>query len=323
MLIFALSESAAFSERIAKELGLSLSQIEERSFPDGEFQARPLVSVRGRDVYVIQSLHAGPEASIGDKLTRLLLFLATARDNGAQRVTAVIPYLAFARQDRRVHPHDPLALRSLALVLEAVGVDAVVTMDVHNIAAFENAFRCCTVNLEAGPNFARKAIEMGLDEPVVVASPDLGGAKRAQAFGAVLKQARGGPVGLAYMEKQRLDSGALAGTEFAGDVAGAHVLVIDDMISTGTTLVRAAKACHDRGARRIQAFATHGLFSGDAGNALMQAGLEKIVTSNSMPPFRLTGLPASQLVETVDVAPLFAEAIRRLHENRSLDDVSG
>ena len=96
-----------------------------------------------------------------------------------------------------------------------------------------------------------------------------------------------------------------------------------NMISTGTTLVRATKACHDRGARRIHAFATHGLFSGNAGDELMQAGVEKIVTSNTVPPFRLTGLPASQLIEAVDVAPLFAEAIRRLHENRSLDDVSG
>jgi ribose-phosphate pyrophosphokinase len=320
MLIFALSDSAAFGERIAQGLGLALSQLEERIFPDGEFQARPLVNLRGRDVYVIQSLHAGPETSIGGKLSRLLLFLATARENGARRVTAVMPYLAFARQDRRVHPHDPLALRSLALMLEAVGVSAVVTVDVHNIAAFENAFRCCTVNLEAGPILARKAMEIGLDDPLVVASPDLGAAKRAQAFGSVLKQARGGPVGLAYMEKQRLDSGALAGTLFAGDVEGAHVLIVDDMISTGTTLVRAAKACRDRGARRIHAFATHGLFSGDAGIALTQAGLEKIVTSNTVPPFRLRGKPASQIFEAVDVAPLFAEAIRRLHEYKPLND---
>src|SRR5690606_9607081 len=231
-----------------------------------------------------------------------------------RRVTAIIPYLAFARQDRQVHPRDPLALRSLALLLEAVGLDAVVTVDVHNIAAFQNAFRCQALNLQSGPELARKAIEIGIGDPVVIVSPDLGGAKRAQRFGEALKQVRGGSVRLAYVEKQRLD-GELAGTQFAGDVQGAHVLIVDDMISTGSTIVRAAEACREHGARRIHAFATHGLFSGNAADKLVQAGLEKIVISNSVPPFRLSGTPAEQLIDIVDVAPLFAIAIRRLHEN--------
>lgn len=320
MLIFALSESRTFGERVATELGLGLSALEERAFPDGEFQTRPLVSVRGRDIYVVQSLHAGPESSLSDKLVRLLILLATMRDNGAKRVTAVVPYLAFARQDRQVHPRDPLALRSAALLLEAAGANAVVTMDVHNIAAFQNAFRCATVNLEAAPEFVRKAIESGVDDPLVVASPDLGGAKRAQRFGQMLRESRGSPVRFAYMEKQRLDGG-IAGTQFAGDVQGAHVLIVDDMVSTGSTLVRAAEACLEHGARRIHAFATHGLFSGDAGDVLIQAGLERIVVSSTVPPFRLSGKPAEPLLEVVDVAPLFAEAVRRLHENRSLSDL--
>lgn len=319
MLFFALSESRPFAERVATELGLGLSEIEERVFPDGEFQNRPLVSLRGRDVYVIQSLHAGPDVSLSDKLVRLLVLLATLRDNGAQRVTAVIPYLAFARQDRQVHPRDPLALRTLALLLEAAGADAVVTVDVHNIAAFQNAFRCQAINLEAAPDLVRKGIEIGVGDPVAIVSPDLGGAKRAQRFGEALKSIRGGSVSLAYVEKQRLD-GELEGTQFAGDVQGAHVLIVDDMISTGSTIVRAAKACRERGASRIHAFATHGLFSGNAADKLMQAGLEKIVVSNSVPPFRLSGTPAEQLLDIVDVAPLFATAIRRLHENKPLSE---
>ena len=319
MQLFALSESRPFAERVATELGLGLSEIEERVFPDGEFQNRPLVSLRGRDVYVIQSLHAGPDVSLSDKLVRLLVLLATLRDNGAQRVTAVIPYLAFARQDRQVHPRDPLALRTLALLLEAAGADAVVTVDVHNIAAFQNAFRCQAINLEAAPDLVRKGIEIGVGDPVAIVSPDLGGAKRAQRFGEALKSIRGGSVSLAYVEKQRLD-GELEGTQFAGDVQGAHVLIVDDMISTGSTIVRAAKACRERGASRIHAFATHGLFSGNAADKLMQAGLEKIVVSNSVPSFRLSGTPAEQLLDIVDVAPLFATAIRRLHENKPLSE---
>lgn len=320
MLIFALSESRVFGERIADQLGVALSRHEEREFPDGEFQARPLVSLRGRDVFVVQSLHAGPEASIADKLTRLLLFLATVRDSGARRVTAIIPYLAFARQDRQVRPRDPLALRSAALLLEAVGVDTVVTIDVHNIAAFQNAFRCRTVHLEAAGELTRKAIEIGLDDPVVVASPDLGGAKRAQLFAERLKKASAAPVRLAFMEKRRLDGG-VAGTEFAGDVKGAHVLIVDDMISTGTTLVRAAEACRAHGAHRMQAFATHGLFSGAAGQRLAAAGLEKIIVTDTVPPFRLQQDAVDNQVEIVSVAPLFAAAVRRLHEGGSVSDL--
>ncbi|MCL4764610.1 MAG: ribose-phosphate diphosphokinase [Hyphomicrobiaceae bacterium] len=321
MLVFALDESRPFGERMASELGIALSEHEETAFPDGEHKARPLVSVRGRDVYVVQSLHAGPGASIGDKLLRLLFFLAAVRDSGAHRVTAVIPYLAFARQDRQTHPRDPLALRSVALLLEAVGVAAVVTVDVHNLAAFQNAFRCRTVHLVARREFTRKAMEIGLDDPVVVASPDLGGAKRAQLFGAMLRRARGAPVGLAFVEKQRLD-GDVAGTQLAGDVKGAHVLVIDDMISTGATLVRASNACREHGARRIHAFATHGLFSGGAEGLLVPAGIEKIIVTDTVPPFRLSEAAVGRHVETVSVAPLFAAAVRRLHESGSLSELA-
>jgi len=320
MLIFALGETRAFGERVATASGVALAEIDERTFPDGEFQARPVASPRGRDVYVIQSLHASPEASVSDKLLRLLMFLETVRDSGARRTTAVIPYLAFARQDRQVRPRDPLSLKSAALLLEAVGIDAVVTIDVHNIAAFQNAFRCRTVELTARRDFARKAVEIGLDDPVVVGSPDLGGVKRAQLFAKALKEIRDAPVRLAIMEKQRLD-GDIAGTQFAGDVNGAHVLILDDMISTGSTLLRAVDACRQRGARRIDAFATHGLFSGDASKRLMPPGLEKIVVSDTVPPFRLAEDLARKHIEAVGVAPLFAAAIRNLHESRSLDEL--
>lgn len=319
MLIFALGDSHAFGKRVADVLGVALSEQEERTFPDGEFQVRPLANPRGRDVYILQSLHAGPDASISDKLLRLLIFLAAVRDSGARRATAVIPYLAFARQDRQVHAYDPLALRSTALLMEAVGTDTVLTVDVHNIAAFQNAFRCRTVHLEAQCEFAHKTMEIGLDDPVVVASPDLGGAKRAQRFAEILRKNRGAPVRLAIMEKQRLDG--ITGTQFAGDVAGAHVLIIDDMISTGTTLLRAVDACRQRGAQRIHAFATHGLFSGGAGSRLVHDGLEKIVVSDTVPPFRLTEHAARKHIETVSVAPLFASAIRSLHENGSISEL--
>ena len=314
MLIFALPESRDFGEQIANELGVGLAELEERSFPDGEFQSRAIDCPRGEDVFVVQSLHEGPNVSVCDKALRLLILLEALRDSGASRLTAIIPYLAFARQDRRLRPHEPLALRTLAQLLETAGVSAVITVDVHNLAAFQNAFRSRTIHLEAREEFARKAVEIGLGDRIVIASPDLGGADRARRLGEALSRSTGVPFNLAFLEKHRVD-GKLVGMHFAGEVRDAHVLIVDDMISTGSTLVRAVDACRQRGARRISAFATHGLFSGEAGKALERSGLEKIVVSDTVPPFRLAGSALMDKLDVVSVAPLFANAIRNMHEN--------
>ena len=154
MLVFALNETRAFGEDIARHLGAGLAAHEERDFEDGEHKARPLVSVRGKDVHVVQSLHGGPDASANDKFCKLLFFLSTLRDNGASRVTAHIPYLAYARKDRQTKSRDPVTTQYMARLLEAAGADCVVTLDVHNIVAFQNAFRCRSVHLDTRALFA-------------------------------------------------------------------------------------------------------------------------------------------------------------------------
>src|SRR3974390_3825687 len=151
--LFALSASVELGTAVAAELRQSLAAHEERDFEDGEHKARPLEPVSGMDVYVVQSLHSGPAQSANDKLCRLLFFIGALKDAGAARVTAVVPYLCYARKDRRTKPNDPVTTRYLATMLEGVGTDCVVTLDVHNPVAFEHAFRFRTVSLTLAPQF--------------------------------------------------------------------------------------------------------------------------------------------------------------------------
>ena len=325
MHLFALDASRDFGERVAGALGIALAPHEERAFEDGEHKARPLVGVRGSDVFVLQSLHGGPAReglaqSPDDKLCRLLFFLATLRDAGAARITAVVPYLAYARKDRRTKPHDPVTSRYVAQLLEAVGADAVITLDVHNIAAFENAFRCRTIHLDSRALFAPRLRALVGDDAAVVASPDPGGVKRAQLFRESFERRLGRSVGAAFAEKRR-SGGVVSGDLLVGEVAGATVIVVDDLISTGGTMRRCAEACLARGASRVLAVAAHGLFTGNAAEAMAAPALERTLVSDTVPHFRLPPALIGAHVEVVGAAPLFAETIRRLHDGGSITEL--
>ncbi|MHB1293248.1 MAG: ribose-phosphate diphosphokinase, partial [Sulfuricella sp.] len=171
LMLFTLNASRAFGERISQALGIPLSEHEEREFEDGEHKSRPLVNVRGRDVFVVQSLYADAEQSVNDKLCRLLFFIGALRDASAGCVTAVVPYLCYARKDRKSQPRDPVTIRYVASLFEAVGTNRVLTLDVHNLAAFQNAFRCHTDHLEAKSLFVRYFAPLAHNEEVVVVSP--------------------------------------------------------------------------------------------------------------------------------------------------------
>lgn len=317
MFLFALNQSRSFGNKVAAALATSLAGHEERDFEDGEHKCRPLVSVRGEDVYVIQSLYSDADASVNDKICRLLFFLAAIKENGAARITAVIPYFAYARKDRQTKSRDPVTTRYMALLLESVGADRVMTLDVHNIVAFQNAFRCQTIHLDSRRLFSRRAEALIDDEPIVVASPDPGGVKRAQLFREMFEKCLNRPLGAAFMEKRR-SGGVVTGSLLVGDVEGATVLVIDDLISTGGTMTRAAKACLEHGARRVFAFATHGLFVGDSSHVLTDPNLEKTFVTDTVSPFRLNPDVRKRHLGEISAAPLFAEAIRRCHEGKSI-----
>lgn len=267
MLIFAPNATREFAERICSELRISLSPLEEREFEDGEHKVRPLVNVRKRDVYVVQSLYGDESQSVSEKLCRLLFLLAVLRDGQPERLTAVIPYLCYSRKDRQTKPFDPVTSRYVAGLIESVGVDHVVTMDVHNLAAFQNAFhRATTDHLQAVHLMVEYFASQIHDAPCVVAAPDAGGIKRSMLFRQAFHRRTGRLPGNAFVEKLR-SQGELRGSEVVGDVEGKIVIILDDLISSGRTLIRAAEAFASRGASAIYLAATHGLFHQKIGRA--------------------------------------------------------
>ncbi|HEX9904910.1 MAG TPA: ribose-phosphate diphosphokinase, partial [Propylenella sp.] len=286
-------------------------------FEDGEHKIRSLVNVRGRDVYVLANLAGDARQSANDRLCRLLFFIAALKDAGAGRVSAVAPYLCYSRKDRQTKSRDPVTTRYIAQLFEAVGADHVITMEAHNLAAFQNAFRCDTDHLNAELLFARHFAEIIGDEPVAVVSPDVGGVKRAEQFRGRFEAMLGRPVGKAFMDKQR-SMGKVTGDIFAGDVAGQSVIILDDLISTGTTMARVAAVCRERGARKIHLAATHGLFSGGAPAIVDEPSVTSLVVTDSVSPLRIDAARLGNRLVVLSVAGLLAEAIARSHTGGSI-----
>ncbi len=284
---------------------------------------RPLVSVRGRRVYVVQSLHGqgqgddGTPASVNDRLCELLFFAATVRDAGASRICAIAPYLAYSRKDRRTKARDPATSRYVAQLIEAVGIDHVVSMDVHNPAAFDNAFRIRADHLTTTALFARHYARRLGELPVAVVSPDLGGGKRAQLLREALERHLGRAVEFGVVEKRRSQD-VVSGHQVMGDLTGRAVVLIDDLISTGSTLRRAARACREAGATAVLVGATHALLTTGSEALLQDDLIDEIAVTDTVPiasdamvvaGARLVVLPASRLV---------GEALRCLEGHGSL-----
>jgi ribose-phosphate pyrophosphokinase len=315
---FALQSTRSHGEAIAKNLGIELSPHEERNFEDGEHKARSLVSVRGRDVFVVQSLYSDPEFSVNDKLIRLLFFLGSLCNAGAARVTVVVPYLGYARKDKRSQTRDPISTQYVARLFESVGIDGLVTLEVHNLAAFENAFRVTTDHLESQILFTDHFSESlkGRDR-ITVVSPDVGGTKRADQFRTRLEQRLQRAIGSGFMEKARAH-GIMTPGRLVGDFADTTAIIFDDLISTGGTIAEAAKACRRAGAVEVYAAAAHGVFVGKAADVLNSADIDGIVVTDTIPPFRLSEDLVDRKVTVLETALLFAEAIRRIHTGESL-----
>lgn len=317
-LLFALSASRAFGKAVAEKLGTALSEHEERAFEDGEHKIRPLVNVRGRDVFVIHSLYTDAGETVNDKLCRLLFFIGALRDASARQITAVIPYLAYARKDAKTQPRDPTTTRYIAQMIEAVGTDRVMTLDVHNLQAYQNSFRIRAEHLEATKLFAAYFLPTLKDAAkVAVISPDAGGIKRAERFRSALGQVLERDIGSGFMEKARA-KGVMTAGRLIGDVADGVVIILDDLISTGGTLLSAAKLCKAHGARAVYAVASHGVFVGNADKLLATDEVEQVVVTDTIPPFRLDAELVERKLAVVSAAALFAEAIRRVHEGGSL-----
>jgi len=320
LVLFALGPSEALGRAVAASQRIELSPFELRRFEDGEHKIRSLASVRGRDVYVMCSLHGDATESVNDRLCRLLFFVGSLRDAGAGRVTVVAPYLCYARKDRRTNPRDPVTTRYVAQLIEAAGAHRIVTVDVHNLAAYENGFRIASEHLEARPLFVERCQTLG-SRGIAVVSPDPGGFHRAEALRDDLEQASGAPVELAMLGKHR-KGGVVRSEAFVGDVEGRIAVIVDDMIVSGTTLVRAAEACRKRGATAVHAMATHGVFTEATGGTLATPLIDSIAITDTVSPERIDLGPARGKLTVVSVAPLLARAISTLHHERSMAELS-
>ncbi|WP_133129726.1 ribose-phosphate diphosphokinase [Legionella yabuuchiae] len=317
--IFAIGRTSAWAKKLTEALPeLRLAELKERDFEDGEHKIRPLESVRGKTVFVVHSLYSDEEQSVNDKICRLLFLIGALKDASAATVNVVTPYFAYARKDRQTKSRDPISIRYLAQLFEAAGADSVMSLDIHNLAAFQNAFRIPTVHLEAKVLFAPVIANLVKEDSIAIVSPDVGGLKRAEKFRELLSELLQKDVASAFLEKKRSGGKVTTGDAIIGDVEGRVAIIVDDIISSGTTVGLAVDALSKQGAKKIWACATHGLFVGKANEVLANSKLEKILITNSVEPFRLKKQLREEKVDILDASKLFAHAIKRIAEGDSV-----
>jgi ribose-phosphate pyrophosphokinase len=310
-LIFAPAESRVLALAASRDSGIALADLEEREYEGGEFKLRPLLSVRDRKVFVVQSLVETPESSIALRLVRLLFLLQGLRDAGAAHLTAVLPYLAYARKDRRTKPRDPVYTRYMAELLEVTGIKRVIALDVHNASALDNAFRIPTDHLTALPMMAQHFKRHFASGKWAVASPDIGGIKRAQQFRELLERHLSQEVELVFVEKRRT-SGVVSGDAIVGNAAGHNIIVLDDLCASGATLIRAAKSLRAAGATSVHAAVTHTpIQSGLAALVAAEEISEVVITDSVGIPLRPDTTVKGDKVRILSVAPLLGCAMAR------------
>ena len=301
--LFSGNSNRVLAEAIARHLDVPLGQALVTTFRNSEVRIRIEENVRGADVFVVQSLCP----PIHHHIWELLLMLDALKRASARRITAVVPYYAYARQERKTAGREPISARVLADVISTAGADRVLTIDLH-APAIEGFFNIPVDHLRAVKLQAEYFGALGIGDAVVV-SPDVGGVARANDF----RQRLGLP--LAIIAKHRPHPDAIEIVEMVGDVRGRPAILLDDMISTGGTIVGAARELRARGATAVYATATHGVFALDALAALRQAPVERWVVTDTVP---LPAGDAADMLQVLSVAPLFAESICRIHDNLSV-----
>jgi len=317
-LILAPAESRALALTASRTSGIELTELEDRSYEGGEFKLRPLQSVRDRCVFVLQSLADNQGAPIAHRLVRLLFLLQTLRDAGASCVTAVLPYLAYARKDRRTRPRDPVYTRYVAQLIEAAGTDRVVALDVHNVSALENAFRIPVDHLSALPMMAAHFDRHLPTGKLAVVSPDIGGVKRAQTFRELLERRTAREVELLFVEKRR-EGRSISGGAIIGNPNGHHAIIVDDLCATGATLLQAAKALRAAGAVSVHTAVTH--FPIETGLRALAAADEivQVVTTDSVgySP-EVSAATHGNKIKILSAGELLGQAIARLARGESM-----
>src|SRR5213595_3124082 len=313
-MVFGGRASGTLAAAIAQRLDLDLGQVDLRTFSNGEVYCRYSESIRGADVFIVQSTAANEVEGMtpNDALMALLAMIDAAQGASAHRIIAVMPWYGYARQDKKSAPREPISARIVAKCLEGVGVDRVLTMDLH-AGQVQGFFHVPLDHMTAMPMLAQYVDDMGFDEELVIVSPDAGRVKTARNF------ARKIGTHWAVMEKERPAQQVAEIGYVVGDVKGKTAVLVDDMIDTAGTLCAAARTVLDEGAARVIACAPHGVFSGNAFERLPyeESGIERIVVTDTIPlrpdhPENITVLSTSQTL---------ADSIRRIFADDSVSEM--
>ena len=308
MKILSCNSNINLAESISKALNTRLVKAEVKRFSDMEVFVEVQENVRGEDMFVIQST----SYPANDNLMELLVSLDALRRASARRVTAVIPYYGYARQDRKSGPRTPISAKLVANLITKAGADRILTMDLH-AGQIQGFFDIPTDNLFAAPVFVKDIEEKYKNKPVVIVSPDIGGVVRARAY------ARRINANLAIIDKRREKPGSSEVMNIIGDVSKHHCIIVDDIIDSGGTICNAAKALIDVGATSVDAYVTHGVLSGSAVSNISNSPLSSLVTTNSIKATEAVNMSSN--IRQISIAPIIGEAIRRVHMEQSVSSL--
>ena len=308
MKIIACNSNRPLAEAISAYVNLPLTKASVRRFSDMEVFVEIEENVRGEDVFVIQST----SYPANDNLMELLVTLDALRRGSARRVTAVIPYFGYARQDRKSGPRTPISAKLVANLITEAGADRVLTMDLH-AGQIQGFFDIPTDNLYAAPVMSRDIKERSNGDELVMVSPDVGGVVRARGLAKRLN------ADLAIIDKRRERAGVSEVMNIIGDVDGRRCILVDDIVDSAGTLCNAAVALSEAGASAVSAYVTHGVFSGGAVARVTSSPLESLVITDSI--MATEAVRVSHNVEQLTIAPLIAEAIRRISEESSVSSL--
>ena len=308
MKILACNSNRPLAEAIAAYLDRPLTKADIRRFADMEVFAEIQENVRGEDVFVVQST----SYPANDNLMELLVTLDALRRGSARRVTAVLPYFGYARQDRKSGPRTPISAKLVANLITSAGADRVLTMDLH-ADQIQGFFDIPTDNLFAAPVLTDDIRDRYHDEKLVIVSPDVGGVVRARAIAKRLE------ADLAIIDKRRERAGVSEVMNIIGDVNGRRCIMVDDIVDSGGTLCNAAQALIDKGALSVDAYVTHGVLSGGAVSRVASSPLTSLVTTDSI--LATEAMRVAKNIRQLTVAPLLGEAILRINEERSVSSL--
>lgn len=334
LVVFGLGDSNPYAKQLAEQyLNIALAEHEENYFDDGECYVRSKENVRGKDVFVICSLCNTQHERLADKVVKLLFFTGSLRDASARRITLVFPYMAYQRQDRKNKSRAPIYTKYFPMILESVRQhgDRILVLDPHNLSAFQSGNRYVNDHVEAKGLIAEaiaKQIQKKKIDNLVVLSPDEGGVKRARFFRDTLAKEMSWNLDIAYVDKIHENNGHIEANEIIGDVSGKHVVIYDDMISSGKTMVEAANAVEAAGGCVYAVCATHALCVGSAQEhlrTLMEKSIE-IFTTDSVLPFGGEIESTADIIEHMHIIPTWAligEAILRIHQDDSVSSLIG